>query len=298
MKIDLCFHPRPISKAEIEKVLPEITQVMKQHGVSLAYLFGSVQLDLPQAGDLDIGVYIRQPDKSLLDYYTDLYFDLCDLLRADNIDVVMLNQVNPVFRYEVIKTGSLIYYHTYPVLEEFIEDTLFQYEEIRSLKKEYRAELHKRIKEGILMATRKLNKEKIDTLIDHMNQALDEIRFTVATITDFNTFHETKQVRELCVHYLRIVLESVLDLCRHIIAVKGLGIPDMEKQNLIDVLGISQVIPSGFARKIRGMQGLRNAIVHVYWNLDYERIYEMIKENLGDFEDFARHILEYVEKRG
>ncbi|MGB9715447.1 MAG: HepT-like ribonuclease domain-containing protein [Thermodesulfovibrionales bacterium] len=40
----------------------------------------------------------------------------------------------------------------------------------------------------------------------------------------------------------------------------------------------------------------RNAIVHVYWNLDYEKIYRMIKEDITDFEDFARYIIEYVDK--
>ena len=64
--------------------------------------------------------------------------------------------------------------------------------------------------------------------------------------------------------------------------------------DLIDVMrryGISD-----FARKIRGMQGMRNVIVHVYWNLDYKKIYRMIKEDLSDFENFARYIIEYVEK--
>jgi len=145
------------------------------------------------------------------------------------------------------------------------------------------------------MAKRKINKEKIDVFVDNMNRALDEIKFNLGD-RDFTVFKETKQVRELCIHYLRIALESVLDISRHITAVKGFGIPDMERENLIDVLGINNVIPPDFARKIRGMQGMRNAIVHVYWNLDYEKVYRMIKENLSDFENFARYIIEYVEK--
>ena len=44
------------------------------------------------------------------------------------------------------------------------------------------------------------------------------------------------------------------------------------------------------------MAGIRDAIVHVYWNLGYEKIFEMIKKGLIDFEDFARYILEYVER--
>lgn len=296
LKIDLCFHPRQISLTEVEKALPEIIDVMKEYGISLSYLLGSILLEDIKARDLDIGIYIKHPTRSIFDYYNDIYFDLCDIFRADNIDVVILNNVGPDFRYEVIKTGRLIYYHTYEVVEEFIEDTLFQYEDMRSFKEEYRRELHKRVKEGLLMARRKLNKEKIDMFIDSMNRALNEIKFNLGVIRDITVFKESKQVRELCVHYLRIALECVLDVCRHIIAVKGFGIPDMEKENLIDILGTNNIIPPDFARNIRGMQGMRNAIVHVYWDLDYEKIYRMVKENLSDFENFARYILEYINK--
>lgn len=269
---------------------------MGRYGISLSYLLGSILLEDIKALDLDIGIYIKHPTRDIFDYYNNVYFDLCDIFGADNIDVVILNNVDPAFRFEVIKNGRLIYYHTDEVAEEFIEDTLSKYEDIKSFKEEYRRELHKRAKEGLLMAKRKINKEKIDVFIDNMNRALDEIKFNLRDIRDFTTFKETKQVRELCVHYLRIALEGVLDICRHITAVKGFGIPDMEKENLIDVLGINNVIPLDFARKIREMQGMRNAIVHVYWNLDYKKIYKMIKENLSDFENFARYIIEYVEK--
>ncbi len=140
---------------------------------------------------------------------------------------------------------------------------------------------------------------------------------------------DRKDVRNLSVHHLRIALESVLDISRHIIAVKGFGIADLETENIIDILGKNGVIPYQFSQKIRGMAGMRNAIVHVYpvrnnasllcsgitfqnnsngvecqagisngvyWNLDYRTIFETVKNRLADFEDFARYIMEYVEK--
>lgn len=295
MKIEFCLHPRQISIGEVEKLLPEIIEVMERHDISFSYLLGSILLEDVKARDLDVGIYIKHPTRSIFDYYNDVYFNLCDIFKADNIDVVVLNNVGPTFRYEAIKTGRLIYYRNHVVLEEFIEDTLFQYSEIMPFKEEYRRQLCKRAKEGLLMAKRRLNREKIDMFIDSMNRALNEIKFNIRDINDLTAFRETKQVRDLSVHYLRIALEGVLDICRHIIAVKGFGIPDMETENLIDVLGMNGVVPTDFARKIRGMQGMRNAIVHVYWNLDYEKVYRMITENLSDFEDFVRYAIEYIE---
>lgn len=295
MKSDLCFHPRYISKTEVEKSLSDIIATMKRYDISFSYLFGSILFEDVKAPDLDIAIYIKHPIKSIFDYYNDVYFDLCDVFKADNIDLIILNNVSPTFRFDVIKTGRLIYYQTYEVVEEFIEDTLLKYEDIKPFKEVYRRELYKRAKEGLLMAKRKINKEKIDRFIDNINRSLDEIK-SILGDTDLTDFKEAKQIRELCIHYLRIAIESILDICRHIIAVKGFGIPDMEKENLIDVMGTNKVIPLDFVKKFRIMHGMRNAIVHVYWNLDYEKIYRVIKENISDFEDFARYIIEYVEK--
>lgn len=296
MKIDLCFNPRNISKEEVEKNLHLINEVMKNYKIPFAYLFGSIIIESHSSQDADIAIYIENPTQSIFDYYNDIYFDLCKIFRADNIDLLILNNVNPIFRYEVIKKGRLIYCPYPEVLIKFTEKTLFEYEDIKYLKKEYQRELHKRVKEGFLMAKREINKEKIYTFTDNINKALDEIKLNLEGIDNFDAFKENKDKRELCVHYLRISLESLFDICRHIISVKGFGIPDMENENLIDVLGSKNVIPLDFSKKIRGMQGMRNAIVHVYWNLDYKKIYQVVKESLKDFENFVRYIFEYIER--
>ena len=296
MKIDLCYHPRNISRKDVETFLPIIREVMSKYDITFSYILGSILIKEARPKDLDIAIYMASPAQSIQEYYNGVYFDLCDALKADNIDVVVLNNVGFSFRYEVIKTGRVIYCQNHDQLSEFIEDTLFHYEDIRFFKKDYRRELYRRVREGLLMAKRRLNREKIDSLIDSIGRALDEININLSNIRDFHSFKETKQVRELCVHYLRIALEGVLDICRHIIAVQGFGIPEMEKENLIDVLGLKNVLSPDFARKIRGMQGMRNAIVHVYWNLDYEKIYSMVTENLDDFAIFVRSIFEYAEK--
>lgn len=296
MKLDLCYHPKNMTREVVEEFLPVIRDIMSKYDVSFSYILGSILNKEAKPQDLDLAIYIDQPAQSIMDYYNGVYFDLCDAIKADNLDVVVLNNVDFAFRYEVIKTGRLIYCPYPDSLVDFTEKTLFHYDDLRIFKMDYRRELYKRVKEGILMARRRLNREKIDTFLDSINRALDEIELTLKDIGDFDSFKETKPVRELCIHYLRIALEGVLDICRHIIAVKGFGIPDMERENLIDVLGMRNVIPPDFARKIRGMQGMRNAIVHVYWNLDYEKIYQMITANVNDFENFVRIILEYQER--
>lgn len=131
-----------------------------------------------------------------------------------------------------------------------------------------------------------------------MKESIGDIKRLIEPIRDIHDFlsPDKKDIRNLVLHHLRIVLESVLDIARHIIAVKGFGVIDLETENLIDILGKNDVIPYDFSRKIRVMAGMRNTIAHVYRNLGYEKIFDTAKNRLGDFEDFPRYILNYIEK--
>ncbi len=108
MKRDIYFHPRPMAREEIVLNLDKISALFKTHDVSVAFLFGSI-LQGETPNDLDIGVFISNKKRPSLELYTDLYLSLCSILHADNIDIAILNDTGPAFRFEVISKGYPIY---------------------------------------------------------------------------------------------------------------------------------------------------------------------------------------------
>jgi len=296
MKTDLCLYTRSINKDGINRNLPRILDVFKRHEVSIAFVFGSILYN-ESVKDLDIGVFFKDKKKSSIDLYSDIYFDLCSIFKADNIDVAILNETGPAFKFEVVSKGNMIYYSDSDEATIFLETILFEFQDTICFRKESHKELVESVREG-LMKERKINIQRVDTFLKNLKEALGDIGRLISQVESLNEFLslEKKDTRNLCIHYLRIALESILDISRHIIAVKGFGIADLETENIIDILGKNGVVPYEFSQKIRSMAGMRNAIVHVYWNLDYEKIFEMIKNCLKDFEDFSRYILDYVEK--
>lgn len=296
MKLDMCLYPRPLTRDEVYENLKQLSEIFRKHGVNVAFLFGSILYD-GSSNDLDIGVFFREKKKSSMELYSDLYFDLCSIFKADNIDIAILNDTGPVFRFEVISKGNPIYYIDPNDVTSFFEATLIKYEDTFNFRRESHRELMESIGEG-LMKERKINIQRMDTFLKNLKEALMDIQRLISQVESIEEFvsPDRKDVRNLSVHHLRIALESVLDISRHIIAVKGFGIADLEIENIIDILGKNGVIPYQFSQKIRGMAGMRNAIVHVYWNLDYGTIFETVKNRLADFEDFARYIMEYVDK--
>lgn len=122
---------------------------------------------------------------------------------------------------------------------------------------------------------------------------LSKLRKRFSSLEEFMADVDT---RELCVHYLRIALESVLDVCRHFLAVKGVGLTEIDTTNIIELSGEKGLIKHDFPQKIKWMAGMRNAIVHVYWRLDYEIIYRATTGKLADFDEFTRQVQNHIKE--
>lgn len=186
MSPDLCLNPRFIEKDEIERNLPKIIGIFHQYEVSFAYIFGSI-LYAEGSNDLDIGVFFKEKKRSSLELYTDLYFDLCSVFKADNIDVAILNETGPAFKFEVMSKGDLVYFLHHREVVEFIERTLFDYEDTRRFRRESHEELTASVREG-LMKERKVNVQQVDTFLKNLKEALRDIQRLISPIENIKRF--------------------------------------------------------------------------------------------------------------
>jgi len=44
------------------------------------------------------------------------------------------------------------------------------------------------------------------------------------------------------------------------------------------------------------MAGMRNVLVHLYWDVDYALLYKTVVENLATFERCIEHVFRYLER--
>lgn len=97
-------------------------------------------------------------------------------------------------------------------------------------------------------------------------------------------------------HGLQLAIQAVLDIGNHLLAEQGFQATDYT--DVIDKLGEAGILPSGFARKIRGMAGLRNIIVHEYTKVDVKKLHRFLRDELDDFAVFAGYVTEYLQALG
>jgi uncharacterized protein YutE (UPF0331/DUF86 family) len=56
----------------------------------------------------------------------------------------------------------------------------------------------------------------------------------------------------------------------------------------------SRILPDDLTQTMRELAGLRNLLVHVYWDVDDEMIYEGIRAELDDFDTFTGCIVDLL----
>ncbi len=94
---------------------------------------------------------------------------------------------------------------------------------------------------------------------------------------------------------LQLAIQNVLDISSHILVDLGAnGLDDYT--SIIDQLGVKGIIPKDFAKKIRGMAGLRNVLVHDYVDIDTQKLHSYVVTGLDDFKQFAKYITDHLHK--
>ena len=280
-----------ISPEELAPRIAALGQALQRDGVRLLCLFGSLAEERP-GRDVDLAVLFS-------DYRFDRYIEVLELARrilgVEAVDVTVLNRASAPIRLRALLEGQVIYAQDDYAWSEAVAEALFDYEDYRRFTKEYRPMLERRCQEGLSMAAREVDRERMEAYLSTLDEAVGHLRRLGERFDSFEAFQADPDTRELCVHYLRIALESVLDVCRHFLAVKGVSLAELDTTNLIELAGEKGLLGPSFAHRIRNMAEMRNAIVHVYWRLDYQATYRAVTEGLKDLDEFARQVHAYLE---
>lgn len=92
---------------------------------------------------------------------------------------------------------------------------------------------------------------------------------------------------------LQAAIECCSDIASHLVTTYGLGQPEAQR-DLFQVLARMGYLDAGYADTMSDMVSLRNRLVHLYWDVDVERVYSYLQTDvafLKDFRDFTLELL-------
>jgi uncharacterized protein YutE (UPF0331/DUF86 family) len=140
----------------------------------------------------------------------------------------------------------------------------------------------------LLLNIERIAKNKADIL-----SVKSEI-INIVNVSKENFLSDKKNI--LSLKYLLIqAVETVTDTCQHILAkVKGIAC-----EGYVDCIvkaGEYNIIPHDLANRLRKLANLRNNLIHRYWIINDEELYNITRDNIEDLHDFVIQIDELVGK--
>jgi len=128
-----------------------------------------------------------------------------------------------------------------------------------------------------------LNKlQKTLLKLDRMDFSSEELR-------------EDEDLQDLVDRRLQIAIETCIDMATHL--ANGLNLPGRDiAGEVFKLLAEEKIIDSNLAEKMSRACGFRNILVHEYLMIDYNLVYENYKFNLDDLRDFAKAVVDFLEK--
>ncbi|MGC8850151.1 MAG: DUF86 domain-containing protein [Candidatus Bathyarchaeia archaeon] len=136
-----------------------------------------------------------------------------------------------------------------------------------------------------------LNEEHVEARIREINDAVQTLRGLVAKAFEDLTFHEILSMRYLVIQLVEAASSICIQVLLGIFNESVEGFPECFSR-----LGDKGIIPRDLAFRLSSAARLRNLLVHRYWVVIDERVYEGVKKGLKDFEDFTLCIREFLRR--
>ncbi|MCU0573281.1 MAG: DUF86 domain-containing protein [Syntrophobacteraceae bacterium] len=121
---------------------------------------------------------------------------------------------------------------------------------------------------------------------------LDDISRSIGRLRRFQTMERTafladEDSQDIARSRLLTAIEAALNICYHVTARKLRRVPEEYAQCFV-LLGESGLLPADLAERLAAMARFRNRLVHLYWDVDFGQVYDIIARDLGDLQAFSQ----------
>ena len=249
-------------------------------GIIATYFFGSQVSGKTDAfSDYDFAVLL--PEDWSKDERWPLIGELLDkafaVVGQDNADVVDVTNQPLWFQQVVVQTGKVIY-ETDSIARREYERTL----------------IHKCLEAGLpeYADPKNMNKQDVQINFDTIDDNMEKLE----TLTGLNRDDFMTDFRNLdaTVRRLQISIEALVDSSRYVI--RSLGLPPADSYRQVPVvLADAGYLDQTSIAIYDKMMRFRSLIVHHYYRVDPEDIYQILTENLSDLQNWRTTLLQIIE---
>lgn len=99
--------------------------------------------------------------------------------------------------------------------------------------------------------------------------------------------------------YLQLAIETCINIANRIIALEQFRhnlTPPETYAEVFEKMQTIGLLPEDLTTRLKKMAQFRNKLVHGYWQIDDELVYQILQDDLGDIEIFCKIVTEYITK--
>ncbi len=135
----------------------------------------------------------------------------------------------------------------------------------------------------------KVNKDKLQKILSEIFEALESLKELNAL--DKENFIKDKHKLASAKYNLIVAIEGIIDISNHIISKNRLR-PPSDYADTFKVLYEAKIIEADYMDTLIKMVRFRNRLIHIYWEVENEEVFEIIRNRLSDIEKFLKIVNE------
>jgi uncharacterized protein YutE (UPF0331/DUF86 family) len=135
------------------------------------------------------------------------------------------------------------------------------------------------------------DKERVIKLISELRKSVTRLR-VLSELDKAAFIRDPDKVGSAKYHFI-VAIESCIDLCNHIISRNGYRAPE-DYADTFSVIEEVGAVDKDFSTELRRMAKFRNRLVHIYWEIDDDKLYGILKNHLGDFNRFLEALSTFL----
>lgn len=137
---------------------------------------------------------------------------------------------------------------------------------------------------------------------DLLRQRAKEIRDALDVLARYGAaprkeFLARPEIVDAAKYRLVVAIEAAISICTHLAARLADRTPESYADCFVE-LGRAGIIPADLADRLGRMARFRNLLVHVYWEVDNARVWEIVRQDLGDLEAYLDAVGRLVREQG
>lgn len=137
--------------------------------------------------------------------------------------------------------------------------------------------------------------------MDRVRQIIGEITASLAKLEKIKKltgeeFLASPEKIDSAKYNLIVAIEGACDICNHIAAKAG-GQSPQSYADCFRILQELELFSPEFTGRLQRMAKFRNLLVHLYWKVDNERVFEIIRDDILIIREYLRTVEAYIRSK-